>query len=329
MYLGGQQSSVQEPTELSIIIVNWNTRELLRSCLNSVYDETRATSFEVFVVDNASSDGSIKMVKREFPQVRLIENRENLGFARANNQAIKQSRGSYIVLLNPDTVVLSGALDKMVAFVRAHPAVDALGPMLLNPDGSPQRSTWVNSYMFEYSGLFLFRGWLIIYLLELLVRKLGKRVTHSPHPQQVFGLIGACMMMTREAIDKVGSLDEQYFFCSEELDWFYRLRQLEGIVYFIPEAQIIHHVGQSMKQINTGLKHNYQSKYLFAKKHYGKMQAYLFRIMVIIDSFVIMCAFLLLQTLVKGDRRREINWRLRCRWQTLLWAIGWYKVISN
>ncbi|MBA7644965.1 N-acetylglucosaminyl-diphospho-decaprenol L-rhamnosyltransferase [subsurface metagenome] len=152
--LAGQGFSVQEPPELSIIIVNWNTSDLLRDCLNSVYDETRATSFEVFVVDNTSSDGSVEMVKKEFRQVRLIENRENLGFARANNRAIKQSRGQYVLLLNPDTVVLSGALDKMAAFMRAHPAVDASGPMLLNPDGSVQRSTWDTSYMFKSGGFF-------------------------------------------------------------------------------------------------------------------------------------------------------------------------------
>ncbi|MBA7644964.1 hypothetical protein ES703_52715 [subsurface metagenome] len=150
--------------------------------------------------------------------------------------------------------------------------------------------------------LFLLREWLATYLLGLLVRKLGKRGTYSPHPRQVFGLIGACMMMTREAVDKVGLLDEQYFFYLEEADWFYRLKQLGGKAYFIPEVQIIHYGAQSIKQINTKSKYYYQSKYLFAKKHYGKMQAYLFRIMVVIDSFVVMCAFLLLQALVKGDQ---------------------------
>lgn len=328
-YLAGQGLSVQEPPELSIIIVNWNTRDLLRDCLNSVYVETRVTPFEVFVVDNASSDSSVEMVKREFPQVRLIENRENLGFAKANNQAIKQSRGSYILLLNPDTVVLSGALDKMVAFMRAHPAVDASGPMLLNPDGSVQRSTWDASYMFKSGGLFLLREWLATHLLGLLVRKLGKGGAYSPHPRQVFAIIGACMMMTREAVDKVGLLDEQYFFYSEEADWFYRLKQLGGEAYFIPEVQIIHYGAQSIKQVNTKSKYYYQSKYLFTKKHYGKMAAYLFRIMAVIDSFVVMCAFVLLQALVKGDRRKEINWRLRCRWQTLLWAIRRDKEGSN
>jgi len=327
--LAGQGFSVQEPSELSIIIVNWNTRDLLRDCLNSVYSETRATSFEVFVVDNASSDSSVEMVKKEFPQVRLIENQENLGFAKANNQAIKQNSGQYVLLLNPDTVVLSGALDKMVAFMRAHPAVDASGPMILNDDGSSQVSTLDTSYMFESGGLFLLRGWLATYLLGLLVRKLGKRGTYSPHPRQVFALIGACMMMTREAVDKVGLLDEQYFFYSEDIDWFYRLKQLGGKAYFIPEVQIIHYGAQSMTQIITRSKYYYQSKYLFTKKHHGKMAAYLFRIMVVIDSFVVICAFLLLQALVKRDRRKERNWRLRCRWQTLLWAVRRDKGGSN
>lgn len=329
-YLAGQNFSVQEPPELSIIIVDWNTRDLLRDCLSSVYDETRVTSFEVFVVDNASSDGSVEMVKREFPQVRLIENRENLGFARANNQGIKQSRGSYILLLNPDTVVLSGALDKMVAFMRAHPAVDASGPMLLNPEGSLQRSTWDTSYNFGWSFKFIVSQCSAIYLLlKFLLSNLSKRETHSPHPRQVSWVVGACMMMTREAVDKVGLLDEQYFFYAEETDWFYRLKQLGGKTYFVPEVRIIHYGAQSMKQTDLRRKYYYRSNYLFLKKHRTKMEAYLFRIMVVIDSFVVMSAFFLLQALVKGDRRKEMNWGSRCRWQTLLWAIKWDNRGSN
>lgn len=319
-------TTVPEPPELSIIIVNWNTRDLLRDCLNSVYAETEASSFEVLVVDNASADGSAEMVKREFPQVGLIENKENLGFARANNQAISQSRGSYILLLNPDTVVLSGALDQMVAFMRAHPDVDASGPMVLTADGSLQRRSVRDAwYTFDFCARFLFADCLPPYVARLIVSKLSKSKTYRPRPRRVRRVrmvTGACMMMTREAVDKVGLFDEQYFLYAEEVDWFYRLEQLGGKTYFIPEARILHHIAQSVKQTDTPLKHSYRSRYLFMKKHHTKVQAYFFRIMVAIDSFVAMCAFLLLRAVVKGDKREEMRWKLRRHWRAFLWAVG-------
>jgi GT2 family glycosyltransferase len=322
VYLSGERFSMQEPPELSIIIVNWNTRDLLRDCLNSVYAETEKTSFEVLVVDNASSDGSAEMVKREFLQVMLIENEDNLGFARANNQAIRQSSGSYILLLNPDTVVLSGALDKMVAFMRAHPDVDASGPMILNLGGSLHPPTRGNRYAFDFCAKFLLEECLLSYVPRLLIRKLGRRETYSSQPRQVNMVLGTCMMMTRTALDKVGLLDEQYFLFAEETDWFYRLKLLGGKTYFIPEARIVHHFARSVKQTDTVLKYSYRSRHLFMKKHHKKVQAYFPRFMVAIDCFAASCAFLLLQAVVKGDKRDEIKWKLRCRWRAFLWAIG-------
>jgi len=137
------------------------------------------------------------------------------------------------------------------------------------------------------------------------------------------------MMITREAVDKVGLLDEQYFFFMEEVDWFYRLQQLGGVVYFIPEAQIIHHYAKSVNQTDNRSKYLHENRYRFINKYYGKMRGYFFRIMLAIDSFFIICAFLLLQAWVRGDKRKEMNWRLRCRWRTLLWAMGWGKGGSN
>ena len=323
--LAGKRFPVQEPPELSVIIVNWNTRDLLRDCLNSVYAETKATPFEVFVVDNASSDGSAEMVKREFPQVRLIKNEDNLGFAKANNQVIRKSSGNYVLLLNPDTVVLSSALDKMVIFMREHPTVDASGPMILNPAGRLQPSTRM-SYMFRCISIFIPGEWLTTYHLRMLVKKLimksSKEETYSPQPCQVGSLSGACIMMTRQAVDKVGLLDERYFIYAEEVDWFYRLKQLGGKAYFVPNARITHHHGQSTKQTNDNYKYFLQSKYLFIKKHHGKMAAYFFRITFAIDSLVTICAFLLLQVLVKGERRKGVNGSVRSLWRALLWGIG-------
>ena len=325
-----QRSSVKDHPELSVIIVNWNTRDLLRDCLNSVYAETKAPPFEILVVDNASSDGSAEMVTKEFPRVRLIKNRENLGFARANNQAIRQSSGRFILLLNSDTVVLQGALDKMVAFMKAHRAVDASGPMLLNPDGSLQPSTLGSLDNFTFVRfLIIGSDFFIAHLLKLLLRKMCKKETYGHQPRQVGGVSGASMMITREAVDKVGLLDEQYFFFMEEVDWFYRLQQLGGLVYFIPEAQIIHHYAKSINQTDNRSKYLHENRYRFINKYHGKMRGNFFRIMLAIDSFFVICAFLLLQAWVRGDKRKEMNWRSRCRWRTLLWAIGSKKGGAN
>jgi len=141
---------------LSIIIVNWNTKDLLRNCLFSIYKERKSISLEIFVVDNASSDGSSEMVKREFPLVKLIRNKKNVGFARANNQAIKESKGKYILLLNTDTVILNGALDKMVKFMDTHSDVGVCGPKLLNEDGSLQ--AYYYAFPTLWNQLFLFLG---------------------------------------------------------------------------------------------------------------------------------------------------------------------------
>src|SRR4029450_9381110 len=128
--------------DLSIVIVSWNTHTLLAACLDSIYHAPPVCTFEVLVVDNGSADGSAAMVRKRFPQVRLIENTDNAGFARANNQAVAQSSGDYGLLLNPDTEVLPGALEALVQFLREHPNAGAVGARILNPDGSLQTSCY-------------------------------------------------------------------------------------------------------------------------------------------------------------------------------------------
>ena len=137
------------------------------------------------------------------------------------------------------------------------------------------------------------------------------------------------MMITRKAVETVGLLDEQYFFYAEEVDWFYRLQKVGGQVYFIPGAQIIHHYAQSINQTDNRSKYLNESRYLLIKKHQGKMKAYLFRFMLGIECCAVICAFLLLQALVRGDRRTAINWRLRSRWRTVMWSMGRDKGVSH
>jgi hypothetical protein len=250
--------------ELSIIIVNWNTCNLLAQCLASVFDNRPTSSFEVWVVDNASSDGSSLMVQDRFPQVHLIENKENVGFARANNQAIQMSQGRYILLLNSDTIVHPNALEHLVQFIDQRAQVGIVGAQLLNEDGTLQPS-W-GKFPTVWSEL------------------IGKNVREwHPYSTQngilayeVDWVGGACLLICRAAIEQVGLLDESFFMYSEEMDWCFRVKKLGWAVCYYPAAQIIHLGGQSSRQANARMKAElYRSKLMFFDKHYDSFEVVL------------------------------------------------------
>ncbi len=233
--------------DVSIIIVNWNTRDILRDCLRSVYNQTHNIKFEVIVVDNASADGSAEMVKSEFPQVILIKNQENRGFAAANNQGMKIAKGRYILLLNSDTVVLDGAIQKTVAFADQHSETAVVGCKVLNPDKTLQPTC----FMFP-SILNLFLSSTYLYKLFPKSRFFGReRMTwwDRNDVREVAVVTGCFMLVRREAIEKIGLMDESYFMYAEETDWCYRFLKNGWKTLFFPNANIIHLGGQSSKQV--------------------------------------------------------------------------------
>jgi len=245
--------------DLSVVIVNWNTESLLRDCLRSVYDTVEGMTFEVIVVDNASSDGSVAMLKVEFPQVRRIENYENRGFAAANNQAFRVMTGRYALLLNSDTVLTGGAACELYAFMEEHPeAVMACG-QLLNADGSKQNS--IAAFPTLLSLL------VNVPLLEILfpARYPSKRQEY-PHPIEVDSGIGACLIVRKSAIDGVGGLDERYFFFFEETDWARTMREAGWKIYHVPTARIYHFQGKSVGADVRSRIHFYRSRYLYFLK---------------------------------------------------------------
>jgi len=195
-----------QKSDLTISIVNINNCSLLDKCLKSIFEKTHKANFEVFVVDNASRDGSQKMVKEKFPQVRLIENNKNLGFSAANNQVIKESKSKYLLLLNNDTVVLEDALDKMVEFMDKHEDAGALGCKLLNSDGTLQPSCRKFPNLLVYI-LILLKLHRLFPELKILKRYFMTDFNHQ-ETREVDQVMGACLMMRREAIDDVGLLDE-------------------------------------------------------------------------------------------------------------------------
>jgi GT2 family glycosyltransferase len=245
--------------DISVIIVNWNTRNLLHDCLNSIKETVRTVTFEIIVVDNASDDGSVSMVRDEFPEVTLIENTENRGFGAANNQAFAIMRGTYALLLNTDIVLTENAIHELFSFMETHPCAAMAGGQLLNQDGSKQNSIanfpTVLTLMTNMS------------LLEYLFPKRfpSKRYTHT-EPIEIESAIGACLIVRKKAMDEVGTFDERYFFFFEETDWAYRMRSSGWKIYHVPTAMIYHLQGRSIgRNVRSRIEY-YRSRYQFFKK---------------------------------------------------------------
>ncbi len=255
--------------DLSIIIVNWNTKEHLLRCLKSVFQSEGSHSREVIVVDNGSQDGSEEEAKRLFPGIRLIANARNLGFARATNQGINIASGKYLLLLNPDTEVKGRAIEELVAFMESHPGAGIAGGQLLNGDGTKQNS------IANFPSL----------ATELLNKSLLRRIfpgrfpgkeKNYPSPIEVESVIGACMIVKREAVEQVGVLDEDYFLFWEETDWCYRVRKGGWKIYHVPQAEVVHFQGRAAETRKREAKvEYYQSRYQFFRKNRGDLQWFL------------------------------------------------------
>jgi len=300
-------------SDLSIIIVNWNTRDLLIQCLKSLQQTFQRLKMEIFVVDNGSTDGSGEAVRAKFPEVIFIENRLNLGFARANNQAMRLSKGRYILLLNPDTQVKEGAIEILKAFMDHHPVAGAVGAQLVNSDGSKQNSIanfpslateLINKSLLRW----LFPG-----------RFPGKERAYS-EPIEVDSVIGACMMVRREAMEQVGFFDEDYFLFLEETDWCYRMKKVGWKVYHHPRTEVIHFQGKSAEKDKKRARvEYYRSRYQFFKKNRGFWQWFFLLIGLMIKlgvEFLFMAiACILTAFAVK---------RLRKKFSNYAYLLGWH-----
>lgn len=263
---------------LSIIIVSWNTRELLAQCLDAIDTHPPQGAYETIVVDNGSRDGSPQMIMENFSQVTLIANEDNRGFAQANNQAIRRACGEYVLLLNPDTEVRHKALTTLIRFLDEHPRAGAAGARLLNPDGSLQYSC--------SPAPTLFNEWLHLFHLDR-ERRQGMADWDVNLPRRVDTLLGACLMLRRRAIDAVGLLDEGYFMYSEEVDYCYRLRRAGWRLYWVPQAVVVHYGGQSTRQIATEMfLQLYQNKLRYFRKHYGRSGAFGYKLILLWASLI-------------------------------------------
>jgi GT2 family glycosyltransferase len=248
--------------DLSILIVNWNTRDLLADCLASIAANAPTYSYEIIVVDNASADNSPTMVKERFPSVILIENSANPGFAQANNQAIARSRGRYVLLLNPDTVVLPGALDTLVDFMDRHPKAGAAGSRLFAADGSLQISCYPFPTLFRE----LWRLFHLDAVHPLAVYDMNNWSLDAP--REIEAIQGSCFLLRRETLDQVGLLDGEFFMYSEEVDLCLRVRRGGWSLYWVPQARVIHYGGQSSKLVADEMfLQLYRGKVQYFRKH--------------------------------------------------------------
>lgn len=242
----------------AIIIVNYNTKTLLRQCLRSI------TNYEIIVVDNGSTDGSQECLKRikesKNQRIKVLFNKENLGFAKAVNQALRQAQGEYILLLNPDIKVKKNALKKLIKFAKNHPEAGIIGARLLNPDGTTQGSCFpklsianaIKEFWLGQKGVF------------------EKYAPRTQKPVEVEAVVGACMLIAKKVIEKVGFFDERYFLYFEDLDYCRRVKKSGWKVYYLPEAEFIHDHGAAGKDlpVSDWLKNS-------SKIYHGKVKYYL------------------------------------------------------
>jgi GT2 family glycosyltransferase len=254
--------------DVSIIIVSWNTKRLLRDCLISIYEQAGNVDYEIIVLDNASTDGSAEMVKSDFPEVVLLENPENRGFAAASNQGIAASRGRYILLLNSDTVILNNAIEKVISFADMHPETGVIGCRVLNPDGTLQPTC----FMFP-SLLNMVLSCTYLYKVFPQSRFFGREHMtwwERDNSMEVDVITGCFMLVRREAFERVGLLDERFFMYGEEADWCYRFKINGWKRMFTPTGEIVHFGGQSTSQKPVAMIVQLRVSILkFVRKHYG------------------------------------------------------------
>ncbi len=321
--------------DLSICVVSYNTRDLLDACLASVFrsgcgaeadtaqalgptDRAPRATMEVIVVDNASRDGSADMVREKYPQARLIALDENVGFARGSNQAIKASSGRHILLLNSDTVVQEHALGSMVAFLDEHPEFAVLGPRLLNDDGTAQPSCFafvtVRDIIFENLGL------TALFPRSRFVNRRGLGGFDGTEVREVDWVSGACLMVRRPAVERVGLLDEEFFMYGEEQDWCRRMKETGLRVVFYPGATVVHYGRASSRRARGELAPRALAGRLrYFHKHHGPRAVLAVRAATVVGMTLRLLALPVRAILrPKTDVRADFDWY----WGVLRAAVG-------
>jgi GT2 family glycosyltransferase len=300
--------------DLSIIIVNWNVRLLLERCLSSLMAGCNGLQCQVIVVDSASADGSVEMVRQRFPQVQLLASGANLGFSKGNNWGVAHSSGRYILLLNPDTEVQGNALLTMLSYMDQHTDVGVLGPKLVFPDHHVQPSrrrfpTLATTFLEST----LLQQW---FPRNPILARYFVQDRGDNEVQDVDWLVGACLLLRRQAWEQVGDLDEEFFMYSEELDWCRRAKVTGWRVVYLPTASVVHHEGQSSAQV-VPARHIYfqSSKVRYVEKYHGVAASEVLRVF-LLATYVLQIGEEGVKWLV-GHKRSLRRERVAAYWRVL------------
>ncbi len=291
--------------DLSIIIVSYNTRDLLRDCLHTVYASQGDFSYEVIVVDNCSTDASAEMVRQEFPQVKLVASEINGGYAYANNLGLREAQGKHLLLLNPDTVLPPTALRDMLAFMNEHPDAGVVGPKLVLADGNLDLACR-RSFPTLDVAFYRLAGLAKRYPSSPRYNRYNLGYLDSDQLAEVDSVVGAFMWIRREALDQAGLLDERFFAYAEDVDLCYRIKVEHGWrVYYNPAVVVTHYKGQASRQ-RTGVMtiQFYRAMWLFHKKHYAQRTLFLLNWVVAAGTFALCCLALIINLLRPVEKRK-------------------------
>ncbi len=294
--------------DLSIVIVNFNTKQLTIDAIHSVFHSKTNHSYEILLVDNNSSDGSVEAFHKEFPNITIFENKENVGFSKANNQAIKVANGRYVLLLNSDTIVHEETLQVMIDFMEAYPKVGASGCKVILPDGSLDKAcrrgfpTPAASF-YHFSGL----AKLFPNNPRLNQYQLGHLDPDKDYP--VDCLVGAFMLLRKEAIEQVGLLDEEFFMYGEDIDWCYRIKEAGWEIYYYPFTSIIHYKGASSHRKPFKILYEFhRAMILFHRKHFAKKTLFIVNWLVYVGVSLRFLSSLITNTFkAKKKNRKDIT----------------------
>ena len=291
--------------DISVIIVNWNTKKLLGNCLKSIFKFTEDVNFEVIVVDNGSEDGSQKLVKTKFPQVKLIPNKDNLGFTKGNNQGIKIAKGKYILLLNSDTYLIENSFKKLIEEANRLKNFGALGPKLFNDNRSIQQSAGFFPHLPQVF-------WWMSFIDDLPFGTLLKpyHVDHDnfyKKDQEVDWVTAAAILVSKDAVEKIGALDEKIFMYGEEVEWCHRIKKAGYKVYFSPSTQIVHiGRGSSGKISQNAILGEYRGIVYFYQKHKNKVSLQIARFLLKIGALARIIIFGFLGLACRQAGRKDL-----------------------
>lgn len=310
----------QKPINISIVIVSWNAKGYLLDCLESLTQTTKGLSTEVIVVDNASSDGSPDAVESRFPNVKLIRNGQNLGFAKGNNIGISQSKGRYVCLINSDVILLGDCLKRLVAFMDSNPSVGMSGPRILNGDRTVQLVAGVLPNPLSELGQALF-----LHTIKPLRRIFPRPEFSAPDlagVRSVPFLYGCFWMVSRTALDTVGLLDERFFMYGEDVDWCKRFNDAGFKVVYFPEVEAVHFgCASSMNARNRYYVQMKKSRLLYFQKHYGRAGRFVCYLSIFLGSIARLTGWIGLSIIMPGSRKEAFLMRqqyIAClRWLVL------------